>query len=274
MRARQVGFPAVLKPTGGAASIGVLRVDDAAQLLAGFRRVRSELSRCVANSSGVLVQIAAGEPVPDGCRAVDCALMLEEYLDGTEIDCDVVLDEGVPVYSRITDNWPTYEPWFNETGDNCPSLLPPAAQAEMVTLCTGTLAALGFTTGVFHVEGKVTARGPRLIEVNARMGGGQARSRAAAAPPPAPALQFPAASSPLAARDRTLRASGKIFAPMPLCVPQGATQLAATPRHGPPRARVRQPAAPSPTRPRARRRCRCATTTWRCGAWTWWRSTC
>ena len=72
----------MLKPTGGAASIGVLRVDDAAQLLAGFRRVRMELSRCVANSSGVLVQIAAGEPVPDGCRAVECALMLEEYLDG------------------------------------------------------------------------------------------------------------------------------------------------------------------------------------------------
>jgi carnosine synthase len=28
---------------------------------------------------------------------------------------------------------------------------------------------------VFHVEGKVTSRGPRLIEVNARMGGGQVR---------------------------------------------------------------------------------------------------
>jgi len=32
---------------------------------------------------------------------------------------------------------------------------------------------LGFDTGVFHVEAKLTSNGPFLIEVNARMGGGQ-----------------------------------------------------------------------------------------------------
>jgi carnosine synthase len=32
---------------------------------------------------------------------------------------------------------------------------------------------LGFDTGVFHVEAKATSNGPFLIEVNARMGGGQ-----------------------------------------------------------------------------------------------------
>jgi biotin carboxylase len=37
------------------------------------------------------------------------------------------------------------------------------------------LQALGFTCGVFHVECKYTSRGPRLIEVNARMGGGCVR---------------------------------------------------------------------------------------------------
>lgn len=34
---------------------------------------------------------------------------------------------------------------------------------------------LGFKLGVFHVELKATSRGPRLIEVNARMGGGGVR---------------------------------------------------------------------------------------------------
>jgi hypothetical protein len=37
------------------------------------------------------------------------------------------------------------------------------------------LQALGFHLGVFHVESKYTSRGPRLIEVNARMGGGPVR---------------------------------------------------------------------------------------------------
>ena len=34
---------------------------------------------------------------------------------------------------------------------------------------------LGFKLGVFHVELKATSRGPSLIEVNARMGGGGVR---------------------------------------------------------------------------------------------------
>lgn len=34
---------------------------------------------------------------------------------------------------------------------------------------------LGFVLGVFHVECKYTSRGPRLIEVNCRMGGGPVR---------------------------------------------------------------------------------------------------
>jgi carnosine synthase len=170
-----VGFPAVLKPTGGAASIGVLRVNDGAQLAAGYARVVEEMSRSVVNSCGALVQLPPGAPLPEGARHLVSAMLLEEYLDGTEIDCDVVLDGGVPTYARVTDNWPTHEPWFNETGDNCPSALPLPQQTAMAKLCTDTLAALGFTCGVFHVEGKVTSRGPRLIEVNARMGGGQVR---------------------------------------------------------------------------------------------------
>lgn len=37
------------------------------------------------------------------------------------------------------------------------------------------LQALDFRLGVFHVECKYTSRGARLIEVNARMGGGPVR---------------------------------------------------------------------------------------------------
>ena len=43
--------------------------------------------------------------------------MMEQYLDGPEVDVDVVLSsEGDVVYGNITDNWPTIEPFFNETG--------------------------------------------------------------------------------------------------------------------------------------------------------------
>ena len=45
---------------------------------------------------------------------------------------------------------------------------------------------MGLKMGVFHVECKYTSRGPRLIEVNCRMGGGPVRwvaGRLRAAPP-------------------------------------------------------------------------------------------
>lgn len=79
-------------------------------------------------------------------------MMLEEYLDGVEVDIDVVMNGTSAAYAKVTDNWPTLEPWFNETGDNAPSLFEREKQLELEELAEGTLKCLGFTTGVFHVE--------------------------------------------------------------------------------------------------------------------------
>merc|ERR1712151_1096809 len=45
----------------------------------------------------------------------------------------------------------------------------------MGELGVASVKALGFSSGVFHVECKYTSTGPQLIEVNARMGGGPVR---------------------------------------------------------------------------------------------------
>ena len=143
---------------------------------------------------------------------IKTTLMLEEYLDGPEVDVDLIISEGEAVYGAITDNWPTVEPYFNETGSNCPSILPASHQRELMDLavasvhslglqmvrlhagretfhCANAIAACGIPVctrnasraahaaqGVFHVELKYTSHGPRLIEVNCRMGGGPVRA--------------------------------------------------------------------------------------------------
>ena len=53
-----------------------------------------------------------------------------------------------------------------------PPAYPVEKQAEMTDFAITVLQALEFTDGAFHVELKYTADGPRLIEVNARIGGG------------------------------------------------------------------------------------------------------
>jgi biotin carboxylase len=76
----------------------------------------------------------------------------------------------------VTDNWPTVEPYFNETGSNSPSILPTSQQRELLELAVKSVQAVGFTMGVYHVECKYTSHGPRLIEINCRMGGGPVRN--------------------------------------------------------------------------------------------------
>jgi hypothetical protein len=200
-----VGFPAVIKPVSGAASIGVVRVNDMAALQEAYERVARDMSRARV-VAGALVEgdgedeaaeddakaaAAAGTtPTPPAAADKDASaaakkgaasswinveLMLEEYLDGPEVDCDLVLSQGACVYGAVTDNWPTVEPYFNETGSNCPSILSRADQKALLELSVASVRALGLKEGVFHVEAKMTSRGARLIEVNCRMGGGPVR---------------------------------------------------------------------------------------------------
>ena len=48
-------------------------------------------------------------------------LLLEEYLDGVEFDVDLVMHAGRCVFSSVSQNWPTAEPSFQETGLHCPA---------------------------------------------------------------------------------------------------------------------------------------------------------
>ena len=176
--AAEVGFPAVLRPLSGAASLGVKKVGSEDELMATYREVLAEMRDTVV-TSGALVKksssSSADAAAGDDASARGVAFLLEAYLDGPEVDVDVVMSEGEARYAVVVDNGPTAEPYFAETWGLCPSALPEDAQAELRALAVDALKACGFEVGVFHCELKRTSRGPRLIEINARMGGGQVR---------------------------------------------------------------------------------------------------
>ena len=106
---------------------------------------------------------------------MDVTVIMEEYLDGLEVDVDIVMSGGECQYANVIDNGPTHEPFFGETWAALPSLLPAEMVAELKALAIQSVKGIGFSNGVYHVELKYTTRGPRLIEVNARMGGGPTR---------------------------------------------------------------------------------------------------
>lgn len=149
-----VGFPCILKPVYGAASMGVVKTQSTQEAIDAYRKL--------------FVTLDVKE---DTIWAQGTEMVIEEYYDGDEFDIDILLSDGVAVYAKVSDNWACWEPWFQETGTNCPSLYPEAKQEELIRLSVDTTLSLGFRYGCFHVECKYTSRGPRLIEVNARMGG-------------------------------------------------------------------------------------------------------
>jgi len=170
---QHVRFPAVLKPVSGAASLGVKKVCNMDELQKCYSEVVEELSTLVISSGALIKADPASTTGRRASESVNLTVLLEQYLDGTEVDIDVVMSDGDWVYAAVSDNGPTLEPYFNETWAVSPSLLPREEQVALKELAVGSVKALGFESGVFHVECKYTSTGPQLIEVNARMGGGQ-----------------------------------------------------------------------------------------------------
>ncbi|KNC79247.1 hypothetical protein SARC_08357 [Sphaeroforma arctica JP610] len=156
-----VGFPMIVKPIAGAGSQGVY-----------IARNEKEVELTVVK----LIQEITGNAFLSynpGLGGVD--IVCEEYLEGDETDVDFLLTPGgnnEVVYTRICDDGPTVPPYFVENRENAPSNLPEDAQKQLKEYGEKVLRAFGFTIGCFHVECMWTKRGPRLIEVNPRMGGG------------------------------------------------------------------------------------------------------
>lgn len=158
-----VGFPSILKPVSGVFSTGVISVNSVEQV---FNAV----------SQAFIQTVSTTPSSPDKPNKVSQSknqqFILEEYLDGPEFDVDMLLSNGEVVYARVSDNWAFEPPWFQDSGVQGPSRFPPDQQQELIDMATRCVRALRALDGVIHAELRYTSEGPRLIEINARMGGG------------------------------------------------------------------------------------------------------
>ncbi|MEU0843987.1 ATP-grasp domain-containing protein [Streptomyces sp. NPDC005962] len=140
-----LGYPAVIKPAAFAGSTGVIRVDRPEELPSAFAFASAGASR---QDTGVLV---------------------EEYLDGPEVSVECVTHRGVTTAVAVTRKHLGPAPYFDETGHTVDATDPLLAQ--VAPAAAAAVKALGITDGVQHVELRLVGGRPRLIEVNARIGG-------------------------------------------------------------------------------------------------------
>ncbi|MBM7167078.1 ATP-grasp domain-containing protein [Streptomyces sp. G44] len=147
LAAETIGYPIVLKPAARAGSIGVIRVDHAEELPGGFAFA------------------AAG--ARDGIESTN--VLVEEYLDGPEVSVECVTHRGHTTTVAVTRKALGEAPFFEEVAHSVDAADPLLDQVAPVA--TAAIKALGITDGVSHVEMRLVNNRPRLIEVNARIGG-------------------------------------------------------------------------------------------------------
>ncbi|MFG2290939.1 ATP-grasp domain-containing protein [Streptomyces sp. NPDC048595] len=150
--AREIGYPLVLKPVDLCGGMFVRRVDDEAALARAY-------------------QALADFPVNARGQRRTPVVLLEELLHGPEVSVETVSFGGTTQVVGVTDKSVGGAPAFIETGHMYPAALTPADAEAAAETARRALAALGLDAVVAHTEIKLTADGPRVVEVNPRPAG-------------------------------------------------------------------------------------------------------
>lgn len=149
--AEQEKYPVIVKPVESAGSDGVKKCDTKEEAQQHFELLMNSQRKCGAQGAAVLLQ---------------------EFLKGTEYIVDIVTRDGVHkttmvwVYDRRAANGGD----FVNFGQRCVLADQDVAQ-ELIAYAKGCLDALRVTNGATHTEVMMTEDGPCLVEVNSRCHG-------------------------------------------------------------------------------------------------------
>lgn len=150
--AQVVRYPVVVKPQQGAGSRDTYRVWHARELL-GLIQGQLQLD------AAMIIE----EELPDGWPRADRP-------DSDIVSVESIVARGRLSHLAVTGRTAFAEP-FLETGMFIPSTLPDEAFDAVLDTATRALKAMEADTGAFHTEIKITPDGPRVVEVNGRVGG-------------------------------------------------------------------------------------------------------
>lgn len=142
--AEDTGYPLILKPRDGTGSLGVQRVDSAAELPSAVR------TALAADPTGTL---------------------LEEFLAGPEFSVEAFSFGGTHRVLAITEKH--VQGNYVESGHVVPAGVGSDVHQAIRDLVERFLDVAGVTDGPSHTEVIVTDRGPRIVESHDRLGGDQ-----------------------------------------------------------------------------------------------------
>ncbi|PIZ95567.1 MAG: hypothetical protein COX81_00680 [Candidatus Magasanikbacteria bacterium CG_4_10_14_0_2_um_filter_37_12] len=152
---KNLQFPLVVKPAYGASSAYVVKVANREDLLNTYKFLKHNVS------------VELESSLSDGLD-----IFVEEYIDGDEVDIDILIQNGKIKFCIVSDNFNKDKGlFFVDSGQSTPSTLPPENTQALMDIAEETLEKLGIQNGCIHYEAKATKNGPCPLEVNLRVGG-------------------------------------------------------------------------------------------------------
>lgn len=150
--AAEVGFPIILKPQRGAASLLAKKIDDAAAI-DGYFSMSHELDGPLANT-------------------VSPSILAEEYLSGPLMSVEVIAAGSCYLPLMVCARKRCSIDPSIEIGTTMPAPVSEEIAEQLSQYAVAAAKAVGLDFGIFHIEMILTDRGPVLVEINPRIMGG------------------------------------------------------------------------------------------------------
>ncbi|GGV93016.1 carboxylase [Streptomyces narbonensis] len=159
--AEEFGYPVILKPTLGAASSFVFRLDDAGELRERFATAAEGITEAA------LFQLEA-----DGMDVGPSGLLIESFLDGNEYLIEAVAWDGEVHLGSVVDRVTVEGATFDDDVHHAPTSLSGPQLARVHQAVTAAAHAQGLRRCAMHAEVRFHGDEPYILEIAARPGGG------------------------------------------------------------------------------------------------------
>ncbi|MCY8234412.1 ATP-grasp domain-containing protein [Priestia endophytica] len=145
-------FPLIVKPSNDSGSKNVY-------LCKNLQEVSTAVQNILQGAENIVGQ------------TIDSEVLIEEFLEGPEFSVESVTVHGRTTIIGITRKVVTPYPLSIEVGHDFPAQLSPHQEKDIEKLVIESLKVIGVDFCVTHTEVKLTEKGPKIVEINARPGG-------------------------------------------------------------------------------------------------------
>jgi biotin carboxylase len=159
--AADFGYPVILKPTMGAGSHHVFRIDTPEEMALRF----AQAGEGIRSMFWVLSEADGLDLGPQG-------LMVESFLDGREYLIEAVAWDDEVYLGSVVDRITAEGGTFDDDVHHAPTSLGPDELAAVHRVVTAGAHAQGLRRSVMHAEVRYHRGAPHLLEIAARVGGG------------------------------------------------------------------------------------------------------